>query len=131
MIESVLRIAASLVITTFTGFFYYNPNFNPLAKIWLQCQTSVKHSDGMMRELTGTLAAKMLITIFLLHFTEERAFMLLDLVYLAAKLTFMTEALQFIHYMWKQGSLRELALNTVYDFLILLGILFAVTFHRY
>lgn len=55
----------------------------------------------------------------------------MDLVYLAAKMTFVTEALTLVHYLWKQNSLAELAVNVVYDFLILFTISFAVTFQRY
>lgn len=64
-------------------------------------------------------------------YMNSSAFTLTDMVHMAAKMTFITEALTFVHYTWKQSDPRELAINAVYDFLILLGVTFAVTFRRY
>lgn len=72
MIAEALRVAVSLVLTTFIGMFYYNPNINPLAKVWVKCTSTTKHSDGMIRELTGTWLANGLLAIFLLHVTDGR-----------------------------------------------------------
>jgi hypothetical protein len=72
MIEEVLRIVAAMVMCQIIGFCFYNPKFNPLAKIWLRFQSSTKHSDGMVRELTGTYLANTALTVFLLYFMEDR-----------------------------------------------------------
>lgn len=72
MLGEVVRVIASLAITSFTGFFYYNPNFNPLAKVWIRYQSSTKHSDGMIRELFATWIANALIALFMLYYTEGR-----------------------------------------------------------
>uniref|UniRef100_A0A914W1M4 Uncharacterized protein n=1 Tax=Plectus sambesii TaxID=2011161 RepID=A0A914W1M4_9BILA len=131
MIAEVIRVAVSLILTTVIGLVYYNRDINPLAKMWYKCPENVKHSDGMMRELTGTWVAHTILTIFMMHVTEGRAFPLMDMVYLAAKMTFVAETLQFVHMIWKQHDLRELVVKTGYDFLTLFAITFAVTFNRH
>uniref|UniRef100_A0A914WIL3 Uncharacterized protein n=1 Tax=Plectus sambesii TaxID=2011161 RepID=A0A914WIL3_9BILA len=133
MFADVLRVVVANVLSLTIGLTFYSPKINPLARTLSRFHMSKKNykTEGMAQELLGTVISNTIIAILLMRFMDERAYSLLEVSCLAFKMTLVSAALQVTHYMWKQGPLVELAINCVYDFLVLSTIAFTVTFMRY